>query len=133
MRNGSDCLQYNENAGKMPGFNWLDIVFDTHFHVWGRIGRITAVMSDLKRSIGVGLDENTSFFYENGQGKVFGEHGVTIVDISDALKIPAKYFQMQNVKVHYLTEGDRFDFKNKMVTSSKPIITTPRFKNSTDS
>ena len=72
MRNGSDCLQYNENAGKMPGFNWLDIVFDTHFHVWGRIGRIPAVLTDLKRSIGVGLDENTSFFYENGQGKVFG-------------------------------------------------------------
>ena len=40
---------------------------------------------------------------------------------------------MQNVRMHYLTEGDRFDFKNKIVTSSKPIITTPRFKNSTES
>ncbi len=56
----------------MPGFDWVDIIFDTHFHVWGRIGRITAIMIDLKRTIGIGLDENTSFFYQNGEGQVFG-------------------------------------------------------------
>ena len=32
-RNGSDCLQFRENAGYMPEFRWLEgIIFDTHFH-----------------------------------------------------------------------------------------------------
>lgn len=63
LRNGTDCIEYNDNAGKMPGFRWVDIVFDTHFNVWGRIGRIAPILVDLKRPIGLGLDENTSFFY----------------------------------------------------------------------
>lgn len=64
---------------------------------------------------------------------MYGEHGVTIVDISEAVKFSGKFFRLQNARVHYLTEGDKFDFKTKMVTSSKPPITTPQFKNSTDS
>lgn len=63
MRNGTNCTEYYENAGKMPGYKWVDIIFDTHFHVWGRIGRIAPILVDLKREIGLGLDENTSFFY----------------------------------------------------------------------
>ncbi len=47
----------------MPSFDWINIVFDTHFHARGRIGRITATMNNLKRDIGIGIDENTSFFY----------------------------------------------------------------------
>ena len=58
---------------------------------------------------------------------------MTIVDISDAIRLSGKYFRMQNVKVHYLTEGDKYEFKSKTITSSKPPITTPQFKNSTDS
>lgn len=40
---------------------------------------------------------------------------------------------MANVKVHYLTEGDHFDFTTKKVTSSKPLITSPRYKTFSDS
>lgn len=58
---------------------------------------------------------------------------MTIFDLSEAIKPESKYFQMKNVKVHYLTEGDRYDFKKKIVTSSKPLITNPQFKNATDS
>ena len=35
--------------------------------------------------------------------------------------------------MHYLTEGDKYDFKTKTVTSSKTLITNPQYKNSTDS
>jgi cyanophycinase len=133
VRNGTSCIQYDENAGKMPGFNWIDAIFDTHFHARGRLGRAAEVLIDLKRLLSIGLDENTAFFYENGQGKVFGEHGVTILDISDAVKLQSKFFQLTNAKIHYLTEGDRYDFKSKVVTSSKSLITTPQFKNNTDS
>lgn len=64
---------------------------------------------------------------------MYGQRGVTIVDISDAIRFSGKYFRMQNVRVHYLTEGDRYDFKSKTVTSSKPPIITPQYKNRTDS
>lgn len=40
---------------------------------------------------------------------------------------------MKNVIVHYLTEGDEYDFKTKKVTSTKSLIVTPLYKNSTDS
>jgi cyanophycinase len=56
VRNGTNCTQYDENAGRMPGFRWTSIIFDTHFHVWGRIGRIAPFLVDLERPIAVGLD-----------------------------------------------------------------------------
>lgn len=43
------------------------------------------------------------------------------------------YFSVKNVTVHYLTEGDKFDFINKKVYSSKPPIGTPAYINPTDS
>ncbi len=47
-RNGTDCLQSRENGGKMPGFKWIDtIIFDTHFHAWGRMGRMIPFLIDL--------------------------------------------------------------------------------------
>ena len=99
-RKGNESLQFSENAGKMQGFNWVHIAFDTHFHAWGRAGRLPAILYDLKLPIGLGLDENTTFFYENGKGRVIGEHAVTIFDISEAVKLPSKYFKMANVNVH---------------------------------
>jgi len=104
IRNGTDCNLYKHNAGKMAGFNWLKNLFiDTHFHNRGRIGRIASMMVDLGLSFGVGIDENTTFFIKNNIGTVYGEHGVTVVDLSEAIKIPSLYFQIKNVKVHYLT------------------------------
>lgn len=133
VRNGTDCIQYDYNAGKMAGFGWFDLHFDTHFHVWGRIGRIASMMVDLGHNLGFGLDENTAFFYENGKGKVLGEHGVTIVDLSQSVVYPTKYFHLTNARVHYLTHGDTFDVKTKKVVSSKPPITKPQFTDSSDS
>jgi hypothetical protein len=56
IRNGTNCLQYNTNGGKMPAFDWVEPHFDTHFHIAGRIGRIVPMMVDLKKSLGFGLD-----------------------------------------------------------------------------
>lgn len=47
-RNGTDCLQFKENAGYMPGFKWIEgIIFDTHYHAWGRVGRMPPFLIDL--------------------------------------------------------------------------------------
>lgn len=65
IRNGTDCIQYDTNAGKMPGFNWIKFHYDTHFHNLGRLGRIVPMMIDLGVTIGFGLDENTTLFMDN--------------------------------------------------------------------
>lgn len=103
----------------MPAFRWINATFDCHFHATGSVGGIAPVMLELKREIGFGVDENTSFFYENGRGEVFGENAVTIFDLSQSIRPQSKYFQLKNVKFHYLTQGDTYDFATKTVSSSK--------------
>jgi cyanophycinase len=80
-RNGTKSLQYSENAGKMPSFGFLNFTTDTHFNARGRLGRLVPVLIDLKDKFGFGVDENTSLYYENGIGTVFGWNGVTFCDI----------------------------------------------------
>lgn len=40
---------------------------------------------------------------------------------------------MQNVTVHFLTEGDKFDFRSGKVMSNKTLITSPAYSGPTDS
>lgn len=124
VRNGTDCLQYSENGAKLQGFGFVDTFqIDTHFDRRGRLGRLIPVMNELRVAIGVGIDEEATFYYENDMGTVYGKNGVFIADISTALKMPTKYFSIKGVKVHYLTEGDQFSFKTKTLKTSKALIT----------
>ena len=132
-RNGTRGLQYEYNAGKMPAFGMLDFFTDTHFNARGRLGRLPVFLADLKVKMGVGIDENTSFYYDNGQGQVFGWRGVTIVDITYSEIPKFNYFAIGNVTGHYLTAGDSFDFKLKKVTSNKTLISNPYYSSYTDS
>jgi len=97
------------------------------------LGRLVPVLSHLKSTLGIGIDEETCFYYKDGVGKVFGNHGVFIVDTSNAVKLQSQYFQIKNVKVHYLSDGDSFDFKGRSVISSKPLISTPKYDGFQDS
>jgi len=42
---------------------------------------------------------------------VYGNNGVFIADVSSALIFSDSYFKIKNVKLHYLSEGDSFNFK----------------------
>jgi len=66
-------------------------------------------------------------------GTVYGWNGVTFADLTHAVYSPQSYFSIKNVTVHYLTAGDKFDFNNKRVISSKPVINSPAYTNPTDS
>lgn len=58
LRNGTDCLQYEENGAKLDGFGFVtDFQIDTHFDRRGRLGRLIPVLTELKKPIGVGIDE----------------------------------------------------------------------------
>lgn len=132
-RNGTKSLQYYDNSGKMPSFGFLNFTTDTHFNARGRLGRLVPVLMDLGQPFGFGVDENTSLYYDNGVGTVYGWNGVTFADLTYAVYSPQSYFSIKNVTVHYLTAGDKFDFNNKRVISSKPIINSPAYTNPTDS
>jgi len=64
---------------------------------------------------------------------VYGSNGVTIFDLSESVKYQSKYFQLKNVKVHYLTEGDSYNLLTKAVFSTKPPILVPQYKEGIDS
>jgi hypothetical protein len=53
--------------------------------------------------------------------------------VSKALFSPQSYFTASNVRVHYLTAGDSYDFSTKRVTSCKEAITSPYYRDPTDS
>lgn len=57
-RNGTKGLQYQDNGGKLPGFDVYaaDYLFDSHFDARGRLARLVPDLKDTNKSIGVGVD-----------------------------------------------------------------------------
>lgn len=55
-RNGTKGLQYEDNGGMMPGFNFVPFLVDTHVNARGRLGRIVPAMIQTKFDFGVGVE-----------------------------------------------------------------------------
>lgn len=72
---------------------------------------------------GFGVDENTGLYIENDTATVYGNWGVWIVDTT-AAKFPQaeQFFSAENIRVHYLTEGDSFNLTSGIVASTKSSI-----------
>ena len=79
-------------------------------------------MIELNTQLGVGIDSGACLSYNNGIGKVYGNKSILIADVSSSLKVDASYFTLKNVKLHYLTSGDTFDFKYRRPATSKPSL-----------
>ncbi|KPB03211.1 cyanophycinase [Bacillus sp. CHD6a] len=112
-----------DNNFQIPGLGLVEnILTDTHFDMRGRLGRLLVAMRDTGHEIGVGLDEGTALEVKGDIGKVVGENGVWILDASDAIfneKGKAPGFEVDDVTVHYLTEGDTFNMVTKVVIPSE--------------
>lgn len=91
------------------------------------------VMKQLNNTLGVGIDELACIYYKNGVGTIYGRNGVLIADVSEAYKVSGGYFQIRNVKLHYLTAGDTFNFITKKLTSEKSLISKPTYSGYIDS
>jgi len=98
-------------------------IFDSHFHARGRFGRLLVAMKDSGAIFGIGLDEGTGLIIHDSVGRVVGVGGVTLLDATEASFGSGPTFSVENLKIHYLTSGDSFDFHTVTVTplSSKKL------------
>lgn len=122
----------------MKGFGFVSDygLTDSHVDIRGRLGRIIVALKHLQElepteqidrtkgienGIGIGVDENTSITIIEGVGEVHGASGVMISDISEAAFPESSIFAARNVRLSYLTSGDKYDFSTKDVISTKPV------------
>lgn len=111
------------NNFQIPGLGLVEnILTDTHFDMRGRLGRLLVAMRDTGHEIGVGLDEGTALEITGDIGKVVGENGVWILDVSGATfneKSTVPGFEVEDVIVHHLTEGDTINLVTKEVVPNE--------------
>jgi cyanophycinase len=97
-----------------------DVIIDQHFRQRDRIYRLAAAVMSHPRNLGVGIDENTALYIENGTvASVMGEGTVTVLDgggvaySSYADGHAGKPISIFGLTMHVLADGDGFDFATK--------------------
>jgi cyanophycinase len=108
------------NVEVKEGFGFINAAFiDQHFIKRKRLNRSISVVLENPELLGIGIDESTSIIvnpYE--QFEVLGENQVVIFDASDCSNIKLDKngnLGAENLKMHILLSGDKFDIKNKEV------------------
>ena len=111
---GGDAIQM------APGFSLIEgVVVDQHFAERGRMGRLLAAVAQNPKSLGVGLDENTAIVVERarftviGAGGVYAVNGATVTFSTVADVSNDQPFSIDDVTLHVLAPGDRFDLKRR--------------------
>ena len=100
-----------------PGLGLIGgVIIDQHFMERGRIGRLLGAVAQNPKNLGVGIDEQTAIVVERGNGfYVLGSGAVYVIDGSEvsysnvAEESLKKTLSIYDVKVHVLSQGDRFD------------------------
>ena len=104
-----------------PGLGLIaGVVIDQHFMERGRFGRLIGAVAQNPKNLGIGIDEQTAVVVERGNGfYVLGSGGVYVIDGTGvtysnvAEEDPHKTISIYNVKMHMLSQGDRFDLLNR--------------------
>ena len=99
---------------------------DQHFETRARIGRLIVALHQLKDTFttGFGIDENTALIYsgKTGSFEVAGVSGVTVINTSNAHFSDSKTARVDNLLIHYLTDGDTYDLKSGTIKPSPDKI-----------
>jgi len=100
-----------------------ELIIDTHFIQRGRFGRQSEAIAKFPDLVGFGLAEDTGMIIKNGNDcTVIGSGMVIVFDGSKLTHNNEKVLQegtpmtMANLTVHVLSNGDRYDIKNRKVT-----------------
>lgn len=110
-----------------PGLGLIDgVIIDQHFSERGRFGRLIGAVAQNPKNLGIGIDEQTSIVVERGNGfYVIGSGGVYVIDGTEvtysnvAEEDTNKTLSIYNVRIHMLSQGDRFDLLNRMPRQMK--------------
>ncbi|QRM89056.1 cyanophycinase [Lacinutrix sp. WUR7] len=98
-----------------------ELIIDTHFIKRGRFGRISEAVAQFPKLVGLGLAEDTGLIIKNGSLEVIGSGMVIIFDGRKLKHNNHKVLKegtpmsLTNLRTHILSNGDRFNIKNKEV------------------
>jgi cyanophycinase len=101
-----------------PGLGFIgdDVFVDQHLLVRGRFARMLPAMLKKGYKLGLGIDENTAMVVgPNRDVEVVGYKGALVVDLSSANARQGD-FNISNVRLSYLDNGDRFNIARHSFT-----------------
>lgn len=95
-----------------PGFGFLppQVVVDQHFVRRGRIARLLPLMQAQRRTLGLGVEEDSAAVVHDGVVEVLGARGVLVAELAEAThdaKLGA--FNLAGARLHWLESGDRYE------------------------
>jgi cyanophycinase len=95
-----------------------DWFIDQHCLVRGRFARALVAMQSHEIPFGLGIDEDTAVVIEKGRtARVVGYRGAMVFDLSEATQNRTiGRFNLQNVRLSFLSHGDRIDLATREVT-----------------
>lgn len=106
-----------------------DVVIDSHFDKRGRFNRLAQAVAAQPGALGIGLGEDTGVIVRNGtELEVIGSGGVVIIDgkfieynnIADIRF--GQPISIENIVVHMLSKGDKFETKSRLYTGLEVVI-----------
>ena len=100
-----------------PGLGFIGgMIIDQHFMERGRFGRLLGAVAQNPKNLGIGIDEETAIvvergngFYVIGSGAVYVLDGTGVTYSNIAEEDFKKTLSIYNMKMHMLSQGDRFD------------------------
>jgi cyanophycinase len=104
-----------------PGLGFIgdDVFVDQHLLVRGRFARMLPAMLTKGYKLGLGIDENTAMIVgPNRDVEVLGYKGALVVDLAGASSKDGP-FNVSNVRLSYLDNGDRFNIATHAFTPSQ--------------
>lgn len=121
---GSSTESFIKGAVRMyKGLSLLpNVMFDTHFIMRGRFGRVSEAVAMYPNLLGIGLAEDTGLIIKRGcEMKVIGSGMVIIFDGNDIGHNNHKVLEdetpltITNLKVHVLSNSDKFYLNDRKV------------------
>jgi cyanophycinase len=101
------------------GFIGKDVFVDQHLLVRGRFARMLPAMLAKGYKLGLGIDEDSAMVIQpNRDVEVIGYKGALVLDLADA-SVHDGAFNVSNVRVSYLDNGDRFNIATHAFTPSE--------------
>ncbi|MBE9181352.1 cyanophycinase [Oculatella sp. LEGE 06141] len=101
-----------------------EVIVDQHFHNRNRMARLMSAIATCPDKLGIGIDEDTCALFESdGVFQVIGKGTVTIVDAdhvfytNQADVSPGDPLSIHNLRVHILSQGDRYNINKRLVLS----------------